>query len=134
MEPSVRSLLRWLPDPLVDIQVIEAEYSLWCSRWKRAGVQACAEIDCVLKALGMVDRMFLPNIYALLVIYATLPVSTATVERSFSMLRAIKTYTRSTMTENRLNHVCVLFAHREEYNSLEKQNELFRCISLRLID
>lgn len=40
-----------------------------------------------------------PNIYFLIKIFCTLPVSTATPERSFSTLKRLKTYLRSTMNE-----------------------------------
>nr|XP_022921013.1 zinc finger MYM-type protein 1-like [Onthophagus taurus] len=43
-----------------------------------------------------------PNIYVALRILLTLPVSVASGERSFSRLKLIKTYLRSTMTEERL--------------------------------
>ncbi|XP_022904574.2 zinc finger MYM-type protein 1-like [Onthophagus taurus] len=43
-----------------------------------------------------------PNIYVALRILLTLPVSVASAERSFSRLKLIKTYLRSTMTEERL--------------------------------
>ena len=44
-----------------------------------------------------------PNIRILLQLFATLPITTASVERSFSVLRILKTYLRSTMSEDRLN-------------------------------
>lgn len=44
----------------------------------------------------------LPNIYMLLKIAVTLPVSSASTERSFSKLKIIKTRLRSTMAESRL--------------------------------
>ena len=44
----------------------------------------------------------------LLHLYFTIPVTTCTAERSFSCLRRIKTYLRSSMTEERLNNVILL--------------------------
>ena len=40
------------------------------------------------------------------------------VERSFSSLRRVKNYLRSTMTENRLNSVMLLHIHKERTDSL----------------
>ena len=37
--------------------------------------------------------------------------STATVERSFSELRRLKTWLHSTMSQNRLNHLAILNVH-----------------------
>ncbi|CAF4591068.1 unnamed protein product, partial [Didymodactylos carnosus] len=49
------------------------------------------------------DDVLYPNIRYLLIFLATLPVSTASAERSFSQLSRIKSYCRSTMKQNRLN-------------------------------
>ena len=49
----------------------------------------------------------------LLQIYATLPVTTATSERSFSDLKYIKNYLHSTMSDNRLTGLALLYVHRE---------------------
>ncbi|KAL4153397.1 hypothetical protein QTP88_001230 [Uroleucon formosanum] len=53
-----------------------------------------------------------PNVYKLLKIVATLPITTATAERSFSTIRRLKTYLRNTMAENRLNGLAQLNIHR----------------------
>ena len=58
----------------------------------------------------------------LLGIYFTVPISTATAERSFSSLRRIKTFLRSTMTESRLNNVLLLHAHKENTDDLNLFN------------
>ncbi|XP_025197074.1 uncharacterized protein LOC112595901 [Melanaphis sacchari] len=49
-----------------------------------------------------------PNIYKLLQVALTLPISSATCERSFSAMRRIKTWMRSTMVENRFNDLSIL--------------------------
>ena len=54
----------------------------------------------------------------LLRMYFTIPISTATAERSFSSLRCIKTFLRSTMTEARLNNVLLLHAHKDQTDVL----------------
>jgi hAT family C-terminal dimerisation region len=43
----------------------------------------------------------------------TVPVSSASAERSFSALRRLKSYTRSTMSAARLNHVAILHIHKD---------------------
>ena len=58
----------------------------------------------------------------LLRIYFTIPISTATAERSFSSLRRIKTFLRSTMTEARLNNVLLLHAHKDNTDQLDLCN------------
>lgn len=49
----------------------------------------------------------------LLQIFATLPVTTSTGERSFSALKYIKSYLRSTMSELRLNGLAHLYLNKD---------------------
>ena len=51
----------------------------------------------------------LSKVFRLLPIVFTLPVTTATAERTFSALRRLKTYLRSTMSQPRLNHTMLLY-------------------------
>ena len=50
--------------------------------------------------------------------YLTFPVTSATAERSFSSLRRIKTFLRSSMTQQRLNNLLLLYVHSERTESL----------------
>jgi hypothetical protein len=54
-----------------------------------------------------------PNMYELLKILAIIPVSTATAECSFSMLRRLKTYLRNTTSESRIGGLALLAIHRD---------------------
>jgi hypothetical protein len=59
-----------------------------------------------------------------------IPASSSTAERSFSGLRRVKTWLRSTMTQQRLNHMAVLHAHQEVLDMLEVHSELGQFITL----
>ena len=70
-------------------------------------------------------------------IFFTIPVTTCTAERSFSSLRRLKTYFRSSMTEERLNNVLILNAYKEDIDQLDLQeiatafisvNSIFWCL------
>lgn len=65
-------------------------------------------------------QLLLPNVSKLLQIFLTLPCSSCEAERSFSCLRRLKTYLRSTMSQTRLNHVAVLNIHKEDLDGLTK--------------
>ena len=57
----------------------------------------------------------------ILKIFATLPVTTCTAERSFSVLRLIKNHLRSTMSNDRLNGLALLSVHKNvklDYDSV----------------
>lgn len=49
-----------------------------------------------------------PNLFKLLQVAITLPISSATCERSFSAMRRIKTWLRTSMVQNRFNALSVL--------------------------
>lgn len=55
----------------------------------------------------------LPEFYKFLRMIHTIPVTSCTCERSFSNLRRLKTYLRSTMSQKRLNNVAILHAYKE---------------------
>nr|CAH7747115.1 unnamed protein product [Callosobruchus chinensis] len=63
-----------------------------------------------IKALGIIcNRNSFPIIYDLLLIIATLPVATCTCERSFSLLKLLKTCLRNYTGKERLNGLVFMF-------------------------
>ena len=48
-----------------------------------------------------------------------MPATNATSECSFSALRRVKTYLRSTMMQERLNHLLVLHMHKERTDGVD---------------
>jgi hypothetical protein len=68
--------------------------------------------DTAIDAFNECNETFYPNIKTLLQIFSTLPVTTATAERSFSVLKLIKSYLRSTISENRLNGLASMYIYR----------------------
>lgn len=61
----------------------------------------------------------LPELAKLFCVALTIPVTTSTAERSFSTLRRLKTYLRSTMTQERLNHIAILHVHKSVCDELD---------------
>lgn len=64
-------------------------------------------------ALSVCDREVFPLIHTFLQILTTLPVSVASVERSFSALPRLKTWMRSQMGKGRLTGLALLHTHRD---------------------
>ena len=80
-------------------QAVKGEYDLWKKRWTKQ-----AELpDTAVETLVVCDTDFFPNLSVLLHIAATLPVTSASAERSFSALKRLKSYCRTTMGQERLN-------------------------------
>lgn len=60
------------------------------------------------------SKQLFPSVYKAVLTGLTLPVTTCSIERSFSTLRRVKTWLRSTMTDDRLSALCLISVHREK--------------------
>ncbi|XP_050064723.1 uncharacterized protein LOC126553622 [Aphis gossypii] len=89
--------------------ILLAEYKLW----QRCLKNLSEEQTNALQALSLCNSDIYPNIYKLLQILATLPVSTSSNERTFSNLKRIKTYLRNTIGEKRLNGLAMMCIHKD---------------------
>lgn len=90
--------------------ILEAELRLWYQKFiSYEGQVPKNPYD----AINMCSADIFPSVFVLLKIFATLPVSTSTAERSFSTLRRLKTYLRNSVGERRLNGLANLNIHRE---------------------
>ena len=72
------------------------------------------------------------NIKVALRIIGTLPVTSCECERSFSALRRLKTYTRSTMVAERLNGLALLHVHKDIIVNIGKVIDLYAMKNRRL--
>ncbi len=62
----------------------------------------------------------MPQLYKLFSLVATIGATSAGVERSFSCLKRLKSYTRNTMCQGRLSSLALLAIERTLVKSLEK--------------
>ncbi|XP_037505376.1 52 kDa repressor of the inhibitor of the protein kinase-like [Rhipicephalus sanguineus] len=116
------SLVRHGP---ISASVIAAELRLWREKWKREREEGAAIPATAIEAFCTCDVDIFPSIKALLQILATLPVSIASAERSFSTLRRLKTWLRSQMSETRLTGLALLHTHRDIPVDCEKVIDRF---------
>lgn len=92
---------------------LEAELMRWRSYWKRRYDNSYIMPKTIADAASEASKLgTYPAITTLLHIFATLPVTTCTGERSFSSLKLLKTYLRSTMSQERLNGLSHLYIHK----------------------
>jgi hypothetical protein len=107
---------------IIDPDRVGHELNTWNSKWfgdthssnplPESHIIQTADLPATaLDALQQCNPHFYPNIHRLLTILATLPVTTASAERSFSTLRRLKTYLRSTMSSERLTSIALLNIH-----------------------
>ena len=64
------------------------------------------------------NSTFLSEVVKVVVLILVAPATNATSQRSFSALRRVKTYLRTTMTQPRLNHLMLLYIHKEDCDKL----------------
>ena len=67
----------------------------------------------VCNTLNFCDKGLFPNVYVLLQIFATLPVTVSEGERSFSSLRLLKSYLRNRSTDERHSSLALMYIHKK---------------------
>ncbi len=112
-------------DKFYDVEDIQGELNLWYNIWSKKDLP-----ETELKEIEVIDLLeeaneFFPAMRKALKILCTFPCTTATVERSFSTLRRVKTWLRSTMGEERHTGLCLMSVHRnfvkENHERIEKK-------------
>lgn len=88
---------------------LQAEFNLWKMKWLKNNERPTT----ILTALNACNDLLFPKIYTLLKVLATLPVTTATPERTFSSLKRIKSYLRNQIGQDRLSGLALLNIHRD---------------------
>jgi len=74
--------------------------------------------------LQKIDQNVFANLYKLMQVALTLPISSASCERSFSVMRRIKTWIRSSMNQDRFTDMSILHIERDISNIIESENIL----------
>ena len=79
------------------------------------------QVNCESK-LGLAQRPYLGDAHIAYRILLTIPVIVASAERSFSKLKLIKSYLRSTMSQERLSELAILLIEDKMLEELEYKN------------
>jgi hypothetical protein len=88
-----------------------------------------SDVTSAINGLGEASRLY-AELSKLIVLLLVIPVSSATAERSFSCLRRLKTYLRSTMGQERLNHLMVLTVHQDKTDTINLKSVANDFVSL----
>lgn len=96
-----------------EIENLEAEARTWYDFWKNKDCDEKVNLNDLLT-----ETAFFPSVKKALLNYMTIPPTTCSVERSFSTLRRVKTWLRSTMSQERLSSLCLLSVHRDRIKEL----------------
>jgi hypothetical protein len=88
-------------------------------RQKQVHVANIQDIVNVFNTSAVCDM--LPEMFKVIKIFLTISVTTCIAERSFSLLRRLKTFLRSTVGQARMNHVAILSCYREATDTIDLQ-------------
>ena len=75
----------------------------------------------------------LSEVVKLLIMNGVFTVSSASVERSFSCLKRVKTYLRTTRGKNRLSCLCRISIHKDILKSMEDANQLHELVLTKFV-
>ena len=98
-----------------DLSTTEEEFRREIQWWEFRGTSEqdkASEIQQSLSRVPSIETLY-PSIYVCLVTLLTLPVSSASAECLFSVMRRVKTYNRSSMTLQRLSGLALSHTYRD---------------------
>ena len=110
-------------DDLPESRYLQTELEMWSVRCNLYETDKLPTT--LVEILEFTNKTSYPNIYTAFQIFGTIPVTTCSCERSISALRRLKTYLRSSMSENRLKGLAMLHVHREIYLDTNKVIDRF---------
>jgi len=115
---------------------LAGELALWRQKWSSRLSDRPDDVipQTAAEGLAACDQQVFPLSYTFLTILYTLPVRTASAERSFSTLRRLKTWIRSRMEEERLIGLAILNVHRDIAVNIDKVIGRFAKSKTRLVD
>ena len=109
-------------DDFPNYQILDSDIDLWESYWNCYIGNIPDEIRTAMKTISFPGFQ---NIQVTLKILATMPVTSCSRERSFSAMSQLKNYTRSTMTNDRLNGLTLMHILRDIIPSIDDVSDRY---------
>ena len=85
-------------------------------------INSFKEIRNQVKLLSCAKKELISDVIKLLKLLVVMPATNAVSKRSFSAMRRLYTYTRTNMSQSRLNHMMILHVHKTKTDSLSLIN------------
>ncbi|XP_076355680.1 uncharacterized protein LOC143249539 [Tachypleus tridentatus] len=101
--------------PEISAQRLEFQLPIFIGTRKAVSLKGARDAYCKMHETN--QQMF-SEVFLLMKILFVCPVSSCECERSFSALRRLKMWLRSTMSQCRLNHVAVCHTHKDEVDTI----------------
>ena len=112
--PMIEEAVSFYNDDLPNPTIIDEDFCRWTSKWLFAPKDD--RTDTIVKSLRECSPAALPNIYTLHELFATLPMSSCSCERSGSTLKHLNSYLRSSQTEERLSTLTLIHINYSDFN------------------
>jgi hypothetical protein len=114
LKPSDLSQLSCYPE--IDIDRLSIQLNMFQMTYKVSTVKESADI---FRSMPSEVRGLFTQVEVLIRLLLVVPASSAEAERSFSTLRRLKTWLRSTVGQRRLNHLAVLNIHSARLDAID---------------
>ena len=108
-----------LPSP----ELMDMELRMYKYQW--SSLPAAERPPSLAKAIKECDRQVFPNIWTLLQIACTLPVTSCECERNASALRRLNSYMSASMGKQRLSSLALLHIHLDKDINLDMVTDIF---------
>lgn len=102
--------------PEINIQSFKVQLPMFLSKHH---LMSSTEAANILRKMPSEVRSLFDEVEKLVRILLVVPASSAEAERSFSALKRLKTWLRSTMSQQRLNNVAVCHVHQEALDQID---------------
>lgn len=98
-------------------ELLNSEFIVFSNQYRKANPQ----LNTILEVINFIEphKMVYTELYKTYQIACTIPVTTAENERSFSCMKRVKTYLRSSMDDNRLGDLATLSINRERTSKID---------------
>ena len=120
---DLNDLVAMYESDLLDKYLVDQELMLWKRKWAQCSPEE--RPDSLGTALQQCDEERFPNIFRLLKIGCTLPITSCTCERSFSTLRRLRNWLRSSMGCTRLSSLALMNVHYGHAVNYDKAVDIF---------
>ena len=108
---DIKDAIIFYSDDLSNSEIVDEEFCRWKRKWMNSPV---TDIPRTLNStLEQCSVDSFPNIHTLLQLFATLPLSSCSCERSASTLRRLNNYLRCSQTEERLSALALIYINYE---------------------
>lgn len=102
----------------LNAQNLKVQLEILGSNMEPESIMDITDVKTKLQQMSPAQRALLNEVILVMKLILVMPATNATSERSFSAMRRLKSYLRSTMTQERLNHLMVMHVHKDLTDSL----------------